>query len=88
MANHASAKKRIRQTETRTAINRNRLSSIRTQVKKVELAIEAGDASVAKEAMKIAEPMMMRGAQRKVMPVNTASRKVSRLTARIKAMEA
>lgn len=88
MANHASAKKRIRQTERRTVINRNRLSRIRTHVKKVEDAIETGDVAAAKEALKLAEPMMMRGAQCHVLPSNTASRKISRLSSRIKALKA
>ena len=56
MANHASAKKRIRQTERRSTINRNRLSRVRTFIKKVELAIDAGDADVAKELLKEAQP--------------------------------
>jgi small subunit ribosomal protein S20 len=88
MANHASAKKRIRQTVQRAAVNRNRIGRIRTFVKKVEVAIAAGDATGAKEAFKVAEPMMMRGAQIGVQHRKTASRKVSRLSARIKSMEA
>ena len=86
MANHASAKKRIRQTESRSTINRNRLSRVRTFIKKVELAIDAGDADGAKEALKEAQPVIMRSSQLGVLHRNTASRKVSRLAARVKAL--
>ena len=86
MANHASAKKRIRQTERRSTINRNRLSRVRTFIKKVELAIDAGDADVAREILKEAQPVIMRSAQLGVLHRNTASRKVSRLAARVKAL--
>ena len=86
MANHASAKKRIRQTERRSTINRNRLSRVRTFIKKVELAIDAGDADGAKEALKEAQPVIMRSSQLGVLHRNMASRKVSRLAARVKAL--
>ncbi len=86
MANHASAKKRIRQTERRNTVNRNRLSRLRTYIKKVEQAIEAGDAAGAKEALKMAQPIIMRGAQKGVLHRNTASRKVSQLAAQVKAL--
>ena len=86
MANHASAKKRIRQTERRSTINRNRLSRVRTFIKKVELAIDAGDVDGAKEALKEAQPVIMRSSQLGVLHRNMASRKVSRLAARVKAL--
>ena len=86
MANHASAKKRIRQTERRNTVNRNRLSRLRTYIKKVEQAIEAGDADGANEALKVAQPIIMRGAQKGVLHRNTASRKMSRLAAQVKAL--
>ena len=86
MANHASAKKRIRQTERRSTINRNRLSRVRTFIKKVELAIDAEDAEGAKEALKEAQPVIMRSSQLGVLHRNMASRKVSRLAARVKAL--
>ena len=86
MAHHASAKKRIRQTERRTEVNRSRVSRIRTFVKKVELAITGGDKAAAAEAMKAAEPELMKGVQAGVLHKNTASRKVSRLAARIKSL--
>ena len=88
MANSASAKKRIRQIERRAAVNRSRLSRIRTFIKQVETAIQSGDAAAAAAAFKLAQPELMRGAQRHVVPRNAASRKLSRLSARIKALEA
>jgi small subunit ribosomal protein S20 len=88
MAHHKSAKKRIRQTERRTEVNRARVSRIRTFVKKVELAIAGGDSAAAQAALKEAQPELMKGAQAGVLHKNTASRKVSRLVARVKDMKA
>jgi len=86
MANHKSAEKRIRQTARRTEINRNRVSRIRTFVKKVESAIQSGNKAEAAEAFKAAQPEMMRGASKGVLHKNTVSRKLSRMSARIKAL--
>jgi small subunit ribosomal protein S20 len=86
MATHVSAEKRIRQTARRTAVNRTRLSRIRTFVKKVEAAIASGDKEAARAALKAAQPEMQRGAQKGVMHRNTVSRRLSRLAARIKAL--
>ncbi len=86
MANIRSAKKRIRQTERKTAVNRDRTSRIRTFIKKVETAIASGDKSAANGALKIAQPEIHRGVTKGVLKKETASRKVSRLNARIKAM--
>ena len=86
MAHHISAKKRIRQTERRTEVNRSRVSRIRTFVKKVEVAIAGGDKTVAAAALRDAEPELMKGVQAGVLHKNTASRKVSRLAARIKSL--
>ena len=86
MANHASSKKRIRQTDRRTLVNRNMLSRIRTYIKKVEEAITSGDGNGAREALKVAQPIIMRGAQKGVLHKKMASRKVSRLAARVKAI--
>ena len=88
MANHASAKKRIRQTSRRKIINGNRLSSVRTFIKKVEQAIAEGDVEAAKEALCVAQPIVMRGAQKGVLHRNTASRKLSRLSAQVKLLRA
>lgn len=88
MANSPQAKKRVRQTERRTAVNKARRSRIRTYIRKVEEAIASGDQSAAQEALKAAQPEIMRGASKGVVHKNTASRKVSRLNHRIKAMSA
>lgn len=88
MANIKSAKKRIRQIERRSAVNRTRLTRLKTFVKKVETAIAAGNADAAKAAFKEAEPVIARAGQNNVIHHNTASRKLSRLSARIKALEA
>ena len=88
MANTPQAKKRIRRNERRAEINGNRLSRIRTFVKKVELLIASGDKAQAADALRAAEPELMRGAQKGVLHKNTASRKVSRLAARVKALKA
>ncbi|MGK9169108.1 30S ribosomal protein S20 [Inquilinus limosus] len=86
MANHKSAEKRIRQTERRTLVNRNRVSRIRTFVKKVEVAIESGDKTAAAEAFKAAQPELQRGVTKGVLHKNTVARKLSRLSGRIKAL--
>jgi small subunit ribosomal protein S20 len=88
MANTKSAKKATRVAITRTRINKNRLSRVRTEVRKVEEAIAKGDRSAAEAALKDAAPQLMRGAQKGVLHKNAASRKVSRLTKRVKALKA
>ena len=80
MANTKSAKKATRKIEARTAVNRSRRSRVRTYVKKVEEALKVGDKAAATEALKHAEPELMRAAQKGVMHKKTASRKISRLT--------
>jgi small subunit ribosomal protein S20 len=86
MANTASARKRIRQTATRTERNTARKSRMRTFVKKVELAIASGDKTAAAEALRAAQPEMQRAAGKGVTHHNTVARKRSRLSARIKAI--
>ena len=88
MANHASAKKRIRQTERRTDINGDRRTRIRTFIRKVEEAIVGGDKTVADAAFRTAQPELMRGVAKGIFHKNTASRKLSRLSARIKGLAA
>jgi small subunit ribosomal protein S20 len=88
MAHHKSAKKRIRQTERRTTVNRSRVSRIRTFVKKVETAIASGDKSAAETALREAQPELQRGVSRGMVHRNTAARKLSRLTAQIKKLGA
>lgn len=88
MANTRSAKKAVRQTARRTAINKTRRSRVRNFVRKVEEAITAGDKGAAAAALKAAQPEIMRGAQKGIMHKNAASRKVSRLSSRISAIGA
>ncbi len=88
MANTTSAKKAARQAERRTLINKSRRSRVKTFVRKVEEAIAAGDKDAANVALREAQPEIMRSALKGIMHKNTASRKISRLSARIKAITA
>jgi len=88
MANHKSAKKRIIRNAKRAEINGARIGRIRTFIKKVESAITAGDKAAADSALRDAQPEIMRGVSRGVLHKNTASRKMSRLSARVKALSA
>ena len=88
MANHKSAKKRIRRNANRSEINKSRISRIRTFLKRVETAIASGDKGAAKTALKQAQPELMRGVSKGVLHKNTASRKMSRLSARVKTVGA
>ncbi|MFD1697109.1 30S ribosomal protein S20 [Roseibium aestuarii] len=88
MANTPSAKKAARKIARRTATNKARRSRVRTYLRKVEEAIASGDQAAANEALKAAQPEIMRAAGKGVMHGNTASRKVSRLSARVKALSA
>jgi small subunit ribosomal protein S20 len=84
MANHKSAEKRIRQTTRRTKVNSVRMNRIRSFLKKVETAIAAGDKKTAQQALKEAQPELMRGVSSGIIKLGAASRKMSRLSARIK----
>lgn len=86
MANIQSAKKRVRRNARRTTINHARMGRIRTFIKRVELAIEGGDKDAAQQALKAAQPEIMRGVTKGVLHRNTASRKVSRMSARVKSL--
>lgn len=88
MAHHKSAQKRIRQITKRTAINRSRVSRIKTFIKRVEKALEGGDQAQAQQALREAQPEIMRGVSKGVLKLGTASRKMSRLSARVKALGA
>lgn len=88
MANTSSAKKAARKIARRTVVNRARRSRMRTFVKNVELALDAGDAAGARAAFSAAEPEIMRAVSKGVIHKNTGSRKVSRLAARVKALAA
>ena len=80
MANHKSAQKRARQTETRTAVNTARRSRVRGSVKKVEEAIATGDKKAAQAALRAAQPEIQRGAIKRIVTKNAAARRVSRLS--------
>jgi len=86
MAHHESAKKRIRQIERRTAVNRARVGRVRTYIKKVEAAIAGGEKKQAEAALREAQPEIHRGIGHGVLHRNAAARKLSRLSARIKAL--
>ena len=88
MANSPQAKKRARQTLKRTLINKARRSRVRTYIRKVEEAIATGDQTIALEALKAAQPEIMRGASKGILHANTASRKMSRLHQRIRKLSA
>lgn len=87
MANHQSARKRVRRNARRAVINKSRVSRIRTFIKKVEAAITAGDADAAQQALQVTQSEMYRGVAKGVVKKNTTARKISRLSARIKAIK-
>ncbi len=86
MANTSSAKKAERQATKRTAENKSRRTRMKTEVRRVEEAIASGDRPKAELALKVAEPVLMRTAQKGIVHKNAASRKVMRLSARVKAL--
>lgn len=86
MANHTATKKSIRQTARRTVVNNDRRTRIRTFIKQVETAIENKDKKQAQEAFKKAESELMKGVSKGLYKLNTAARKVSRLSKRVKAL--
>jgi small subunit ribosomal protein S20 len=88
MANHKSSEKRIRQTKRRTNVNRKRENNIRTFLKKVELAIASGNKAEAAKALQAAQPVLMSGVSKGVLKLATASRKMSRLSSRVKKLAA
>jgi len=86
MANHESAKKRIRRNARKSKINHSRLGRIRTILKKVEVALQSKDYDGASEAYKKAMPELMRGKNKGIFHANSVSRRLSRLNARVKAL--
>ncbi|MCK4711321.1 MAG: 30S ribosomal protein S20 [Marinosulfonomonas sp.] len=86
MANTPQAKKRARQNERRFQVNKARRSRVRTFLRKLEEAIESGDKDAAKAALRAAQPELMRGVSRGIFHKNTIARKMSRLSARVKAI--
>lgn len=88
MANTPSAKKAARKIERRTEVNKARRTRMRSFLRKLEEAIASGDKKVAEEQFKIVQPIVMKSAGKGIVPKNTASRKISRLSARVKALGA
>ncbi|RJE83424.1 30S ribosomal protein S20 [Paracoccus onubensis] len=88
MANTPQSKKRARQTLRKTEVNKARRSRIRTYLRKVEEAIASGNAETARETLKAAQPELMRGVTKGIVHKNTAARKMSRLSSRVKALSA
>ena len=86
MANTSSAKKAVRKMARKTEVNRARRSLVRGFLRKAEDAIIAGDKTAATEAVKAAEPVLMRAVSKGIYHKNTASRKISRLNKRAKAL--
>jgi small subunit ribosomal protein S20 len=86
MANTPQAKKRIRRNDRRAEINGNRVSRIRTFVKKVENALASGEKDAAVAALAAAQPELARGVAKGVLHKNTASRKFARLTKAVSAL--
>lgn len=86
MANSPQARKRIRRNNARTVINHSRLGRIRSAIKKVETALEAGDKTAATDAYRAMQPELQRGVGKGVFHKNTAARKLSRLSKRIAAL--
>ena len=86
MANSPQARKRIRQIERRTEVNKARRTRMRGFLRKVEEAIASGDSEAAREALRLAQPEIMRSANKGIVHKNTASRKSSRLSSRVKAL--
>lgn len=87
MPSHASARVRVRRNARRADINNDRLSAIRTGIKKVESAIAAGDLAAAEKALKAVQPDLQRGAGKRVVSKKSAARKMSRLSARVKSLK-
>ena len=86
MANTKSAQKAVRKIARRTLVNKMRRSQMLTEVRKVEEALDAKDGAAAAEALRAAEPVLARAAQKGIVHRNAASRKISRLTKRVKAL--
>ncbi len=84
MANTSSAKKAVRKIERRTKVNRARRSKMRTQIRKAEESIVAGDAGVAADVVRQTESTIMKAAQKGILHKNTAARKIARLAAKVR----
>ncbi len=84
MANTKAAQRALRSSVKKNVTNNSRRNRIRSFIKKVDDAIKAGDEAKAREAFKALEPELMRGVTKKIIKLNTASRKLSRISATIK----
>ena len=87
MAQHKSARKRIRRNERRQEINRARVSRLRTYTRKTEAAISSGDKAGAESAFREMQPVLQSAVTKDAIHRNTVARKLSRLSARIKALQ-
>lgn len=87
MANHISARKRVLRNTRRAVINGSRMSRVRTCIKKVELALQKGDVQEAQSAFQAAQPELHRSVAKGLIHKSTASRKLSRLSAKIKSLK-
>ena len=88
MANTSSAKKMVRKIERRTAVNKSRRSRVRTFLRKLDAAIESGDKAAADAALRLAQPELHRAVTKGIFHKRTVARKLSRLSARVKAISA
>ncbi len=88
MANTTSAKKATRKIARKTAVNKSRRTHMRGQLRKMEEAIASGDKAAAQEQLKLVQPVVMKSASKGIIHKNNASRKISRLSARVKALGA
>ncbi|MBV6659038.1 MAG: 30S ribosomal protein S20 [Devosiaceae bacterium] len=88
MANTPSAKKAVRKIARKTAVNRDRKSKMRTFIRRVDEAVASGDHAAASAALKDAQPLIVRAANKGIVHKNAAARKISRLTKKVKALEA
>ena len=88
MANTTSAKKATRKIARKTETNKSRRTFMRGQLRKMEEAIQSGDKSVAQEQLKQVQPVVMKSASKGIIHKNSAARKISRLSARVKALSA
>ena len=86
MANTQAAKRAVREIARRTEINKSRRSRVRTYIRRVHEAVASGDGDAAREALRKAQPEIMRGAQKGIMHQNPAARTISRLAARVRKM--
>ena len=88
MANTPSAKKAARKIARRTEVNKSRRTYMRTNLRRLEESIASGDKAAATEQLRLVQPIVMKSANKGIIHKNTAARKISRLSARVKALGA